>query len=217
MHIQALISDMDGTLIDSEPLWREAQVEIYNLHGLPVQTDMLEETRGMRIDEIVEYWMKKFEKSLDVEKVSKQVNEKALSLILEKATLLPGVEQALSVAREVGMKTAVASSSGEEVLEKVLRKLGIRELFDLIHSAENEKHGKPHPAVYLGAAKALNVDPLFCVVFEDSVNGLIAAKAANMKCIAIPDKNERNNKEFSSADKILNSLEEFNEQVIFNL
>ena len=215
--MQALISDMDGTLIDSEPLWREAQVEIYNFYGMPITTDMLGVTMGMRVDEIVEYWMKKFEKEIDIQEVSNRVNEKALALILKKGEARPGTHHTLSLAKKMGLKIAVASSSSENVMDKILEKLKVKNYFDLIHSAQSEKHGKPHPAVYLGAAEGLQTEPFECVVLEDSVNGLIAAKAAQMKCIVIPDKSEKNKKEFCDADKILNSLEEFNEQIISNL
>lgn len=212
--LRAILFDMDGTLIDSEPLWREAQVEVYPRYGMDVTYDMLEETMGMRVDEIVEYWMEKFGTTVDVEEVVLQVNERALGLILEKGEPRVGVEQALFLVKEMGYKMAVASSSDKEVMEKILDKLGVTKQFDLIHSAQKEIHGKPHPAVYLATAKALGVEPSDCVVVEDSVNGVLSAKAAHMKCIAVPGVSERNRKEFKEADIVLNSLVDLNREVL---
>lgn len=212
--LRAILFDMDGTLIDSEPLWREAQVEVYPRYGMDVTYDMLEETMGMRLDEIVEHWMEKFGTTVDVEEVALQVNERALALILEKGEPRVGVEKALSVVKKMGYKTAVASSSDKEVMERILDKLGVTKDFDLIHSAQKEIHGKPHPAVYLATAEALGVEPSDCVVVEDSVNGVLAAKAAHMKCIAVPDSSERNKKEFGIADVVLDSLEALNSEVL---
>ena len=218
MNIQAAIFDMDGLLIDSEPLWREVQVKIYGQHGMPVTYEMLAETMGMRIDEIVLFWLQKYNKNLgDVQAIATQVNEAAVELIVEKGIPRPGVENAFTVVKELGLRTAIASSSNTNVMDAVLEKIGVTHLVDVIHSADSEPHGKPDPAVYIGAAKSLNILPEHCVVFEDSVNGVRAAKAAKMKCVAVPDVTEQNRKEFGIADVVLHSLDEVNKNLFENI
>lgn len=106
---------------------------------------------------------------------------------------------------------AIASSSMPEIIEAAVDRLGARGMFQALVSAEGEAHGKPHPAVYLAAAKKLGVDPGDCIAFEDSVFGLQSAKAAGMHCIAVPEAHNRGRKEYAIADRILGSLEEFGE------
>ncbi len=106
---------------------------------------------------------------------------------------------------------ALASASYFKLINATLNKLELRDQFNVIHSAEIEPYGKPHPGIFLTTAKNLGVDPEFCLVFEDSLNGVIAAKAARMKCVCVPDPAFRNDTRFSIADIILNSLEEWNE------
>lgn len=105
---------------------------------------------------------------------------------------------------------AIASSSELKVISVVVDKLGIRNYIKVICSAEHEQFGKPNPAVYLTTAKKLGIKPENCLVFEDSPNGVLAAKAANMKCIAIPSMQVKKDPRFDLADKILDSLTKFN-------
>jgi mannitol-1-/sugar-/sorbitol-6-/2-deoxyglucose-6-phosphatase len=88
---------------------------------------------------------------------------------------------------------------------------GIGGMFNVIRSSEHEKYGKTHPAVFLTTAEALHTAPVNCLVFEDSFNGLIAAKAARMKCVAVPAENHFLNPKFDIADLKLRSLEQFND------
>jgi sugar-phosphatase len=91
----------------------------------------------------------------------------------------------------------------------VVDKLNIRDYFDLLYSAEFEPYGKPHPGIFITAAKKLGSDPKHCLVIEDSVNGVIAAKAARMLCVAVPEAEKQNDPKFSIADYQLKTLEEF--------
>ena len=108
------------------------------------------------------------------------------------------------------IKTAIASSSAMIIIEAVLQKFAIKEEFDVIHSAENEQYGKPHPAVYLNTAEQLGTLPQNCLAFEDSYNGLLAAKDAGMKTAVIPEKRYFDEERFSLADIKLSSLKQFN-------
>jgi sugar-phosphatase len=101
---------------------------------------------------------------------------------------------------------AIASSSSSEIIDAVVEKLDLAGVFQVLQSAEHEPYGKPHPGVYIAAARALGVLPATCLALEDSANGLLAAKSAKMSCFVVPDPAERNDRRFCIADRNLNSL-----------
>lgn len=215
---QAIMFDMDGLLIDSEPLWRGVEVDIFNKYGVPLTHEKCRETMGLRIDEAVEYWFKQYpwtEKS--VSEVSQEIIDGVIVAIRNNGEAKKGVPHVLKESKKFGVPLALVSSSSMKIIEACIEKLQLQDIFELLYSAEMEPFGKPHPGVYLSALKKLQVQAEQSVAFEDSLNGVKAAKAANMKCIAVPDAFDRAEKNFDVADKILNSLEEFNEQVISNL
>ena len=111
--------------------------------------------------------------------------------------------------KEKKVPVALASSSPLRLIEKLMRHYGIYDQFDLVRSAEFEPYGKPHPAVFITTASKLHINPLRCLVFEDSFNGVLAAKAARMKCVAVPEMRVYNQPRFAIADLKLPSLLEF--------
>ncbi len=122
---------------------------------------------------------------------------------------MPGVRETLEAVSGAGYPLAIASSSSSEIIAAVLDTLGIAAYFQVAQSAEHEPYGKPHPGVYIEAARRLDVAPWRCLAFEDSPNGVIAAKAARMRCIAVPDPALQNDRRLQAADLILPSLAEF--------
>jgi sugar-phosphatase len=118
------------------------------------------------------------------------------------------VESSVRYFRSLGLKIALASSSAMSLIETVLKKLELSNVFEVVNSAEHLEYGKPHPEIFIQTAKDLGIKPGECLVIEDSFNGVLAAKAAKMQVIAIPDKEHRNDKGFVIADHILNSLKE---------
>jgi FMN phosphatase YigB (HAD superfamily) len=108
-----------------------------------------------------------------------------------------------------GNKIALASSSSMELIETVVKKLNLSAYFDQLHSAEKEKFGKPHPGIFITAAESMNAKAHECMVFEDSKNGVIAAKAARMACIAVPETLHYNENWWSIADAKISSLDEY--------
>lgn len=205
--IKAAIFDMDGLLIDSEPLWQEAEIMVFNAVGVPLTKDMTPQTTGLRTDEVVAYWHKRFPwENPSQAEVREQIDESVLELIKQKGLPKDGVNHAVAECEAAGLTMAVASSSPTVMIEAVLNKLGIRDKMVIVHSAEFETHGKPHPAVYISTAEKLGVHPDECVAFEDSANGVLSAKAAKMRCIAIPEPPMRNDKRYGIADVILDSL-----------
>lgn len=214
--IKAVIFDMDGLLIDSEPFWREAEIEIFAKRGITLTQEDCRGTTGMRIDEVMKHWANIYpEVNLDCEDTEAAVIKKMGDLIDEKGVSMLGVNSALAFLKEENIPTAIASASSYYLINKVVEKLGIKSEFLVIQSAENMSYGKPHPEVFLAAAKKLNVKPEECLVFEDSVYGVLAGKAAKMKVIAIPDCENFDKQGYCIADEKLKSLDNFN-RVIWN-
>ena len=128
--------------------------------------------------------------------------------ITHHAQAMTGVHASLDFFKQQKIKMAVASSSAMRLIKATVKKLKIESYFDLLVSAEHELYGKPHPAVFLRTAEMLGVRPENCLVLEDSFNGLLAAKAAKMKCAIVPYPEDFNNPRFIIADWKLKSLEE---------
>jgi mannitol-1-/sugar-/sorbitol-6-/2-deoxyglucose-6-phosphatase len=210
MKIQSVIFDMDGLLIDSEPLWYEAAVEVFSPLGIDLTPELYASSIGLRTKEFVDNWFSAYdiEKSLAPDAVTR-INDVVVDKIRHKGEAMPGVMQVLEQVRASGLKIGLATSSPMRLIDVVVDKLGIREYFSVFSSAENLAHGKPHPQVYLDCALELGVDPVDCLCFEDSFHGMIAAKAARMKCVVIPLPAFRNEPRFQAADLLLKSLEEF--------
>lgn len=209
--MKAVIFDMDGILIDSEPLWKIAEIKGFGKVGLDLTQTDCEETVGLRIDEVVKMWFKKRPwKGSSCEEVTIDIVNILIDEIKANGKALPGVKEALEICDKSALKIGLATSSYHNIIEAVLDKLDIRHYFEVVHSAEYERHGKPHPAVFLTAAEKLGVSPLECLVIEDSLNGVVAAKAARMKVIAVPEQSHAYNPKLMLADKILDSLHDFN-------
>lgn len=186
---EAVIFDMDGVLIDSEPLWKIAMENVFKSIGCPLTKNDFKKTVGLRIDEVIQYWFEHVgweEKS--PKEVEDEIIEQMIFLIKENGTPLLGVIETLDYLKENNFKIGLGTSSYSILIETVLETLDIKNKFDFTHSAEQEAFGKPHPAVYLTVAQKLNVDPKKCLVIEDSLNGIIAGKAAKMKVVCIPEK-----------------------------
>lgn len=211
-QIKAIIFDMDGLLIDSEPFWQETERSIFKQHGIDITEDMQHSTFGLRTDEQILYWYKfKPWPDPDLKAIEDQYNERIKDFFIQKGKLIEGVDYILDFFKERNYKLALASSSNMDLINTFLEKFKLRNYFNAIHSAENEEYGKPHPAVYLHTAKSLKLHPSSCLAFEDSLVGVIAAKAAKMKVVAVPDKNHYNLPGYSVADLKIPSLSLFGE------
>jgi len=205
---------MDGLLLDSEPYWKESEIEVFTSLGVPLTREMCDTTVGKRIEEVVSHWHKLYpwdtnKKDSSFEKVSENVIAKVVKLINKKGNPLEGVDYIIKFFKDRKIKTAIASSSAMIIIDAALQKFKIKKEFDAIHSAEKEQFGKPHPAVYLNTAKQLGTLPENCLAFEDSFNGLLSAKDAGMKTVAVPEKRFFNEERFSLANIKLSSLKQF--------
>lgn len=188
-NFEAVIFDMDGVLIDSEPLWKIAMEDVFHSIGSVLTKQDFQKTVGLRLDEVILFWHQhEGWKNVSPKEVEQQIVLRMVELIRENGNPLPGVIETLSYLKERNVKIGLATSSYEILINAVLRELKITDQFDVTHSAEHEQYGKPHPAVYLTVAERLNVQPIRCLVVEDSLNGIISAKAARMKVVCIPEK-----------------------------
>lgn len=210
--IKAVIFDMDGLLIDSEPLWENAEVEVFNKVGVPITREMTKQTMGLRVDEVVKHWFNQYPWDTPTQQqVQSDVVAKVIELIKLKGEAKPGVLELVDFFAKKNLPMAIASSSQTEIINAVLDKIGIRDSLNAICSAEHEPYGKPHPGVYIKASEKLGIAAEFCLAFEDSPNGVLSAKSAKMKCVAVPDEKMKDDTRFCIADLKINSLSEFNE------
>ncbi|WP_293798073.1 hexitol phosphatase HxpB [uncultured Pantoea sp.] len=206
--VLAAIFDMDGLLIDSEPLWDQAELDIFASLGVDItRRHELPDTLGLRIDQTVRMWFEALPwNGPDQQEVTQRIIARALALVEETRPLLPGVEQALQLCQQQGLKIGLASASPLHMLERVLEMFGLGKYFDVLASAEALPYSKPHPQVYLDAAAKLGIDPLNCVTLEDSFNGMIATKAARMRSIVVPAANHRDDARWALANVIIDDL-----------
>ena len=207
-HIHAAIFDMDGLLIDSEPLWDQAELEVIASLGVDIsRRDELPDLLGLRIDLVVDMWFAQQPwAGPDRAEVTARIINRAIQLVEASQPLLPGVREAVALCKARGLKIGLASASPLRMLEKVLAMFDLRDQFDALSSAESLPYSKPHPQVYLNCAASMGIAPMACVALEDSVNGMIASKAARMRSIVVPAEENRNDPRFVLADVRLTTL-----------
>ncbi|MBS1638141.1 MAG: hexitol phosphatase HxpB [Bacteroidetes bacterium] len=208
--IKAVIYDMDGVLINSEPLWRRAMIQSFGEIGIPFTDDDCKLTTGMRFIEVARFWLHRFNRhDISVMEFNDLVINRLRELIYAEGEPMTGVLDSIHYFKNKGMKLALGTSSSNMLVEAVLQKLQIGEHFQAVCSAETMKYGKPHPEVFLHCAEQLEILPTSCLVIEDSLNGIIAAKAAQMKVLAVPDEYNLQSPKFAIADHMYPSLSHF--------
>ncbi len=218
MQLDTVIFDMDGLLIDSEPLWDEAAAEVFGQYGIEMNEKQFSLTTGLRTKEFVEWWFSWFKIDRKFQqKAGEDIVEKVIDKILNKGRAQPGLEYILNFFTEKSFKIGLASSSPMNIIDVAIDFLGIRKYLKAISSASELRFGKPHPEVYLNCAEELNSSPANCISFEDSFNGLISAKAARMKCVVVPAKNQLENLKWIIADFKITSLQNFDDLMLLAL
>ena len=208
MKTEAVVFDMDGVLIDSEPLWRKAEIAVMAGHGIYLTDDDCKRLMGLRTDEVVKQVAAEHQADLPVPRVVEDIIQTVCGLIASEGHVIEGFRDLALRLKQRGMPLAVATSSPMRVVRAVLARTGLEEVFSIVVSAEKFPHGKPHPQVYLEACAGLGFHPTQCVAVEDSLNGTLAAKAARMKAIAIPEPESVHHKGFGIADYMVHTPEE---------
>ena len=218
MQLNTVIFDMDGLLIDSEPCWQQAGMETLREFNVTLSPIQYHHTTGLRTPEWLDYWFGYFglDKNL-IPAATAALHANVFEKIRTMAEPLPGIHQVLDFFKGKNFRIGLATSSPLSLAKIVTDKLNIGNFFDVVSSAGDLPFGKPHPQVYMNCAAELSSSPLECLAFEDSFNGLIAAKAARMKCVAIPVSDQYTLSKWGAADLKLNSLLEFGNEQLKNL
>lgn len=203
-----IIFDMDGVLVDSEPVWMAVEQDIYlKQYGVQLTSDDFIDSAGIRVDKLLATHHQRY--SLPME----DVPQRAIDVVTEVGRRIqsspipmPGVFELLETIKQHGLPMVVASSSPKKQIARVLEALNITHYFSHQVSAEGLVNGKPHPAVFLLAAEKLGLTSEQCIVIEDAINGMVAAKAAEIKVIVMPDPEQRSDPRFALADAKVDSL-----------
>ncbi|HEY6471109.1 MAG TPA: hexitol phosphatase HxpB [Candidatus Dormibacteraeota bacterium] len=183
---KACVFDMDGVLIDTEPVWRRVELEVFERVGVKLTDAQLRDTWGMRIEEVVDHWYQvRPWNGIRPHAVQREIVREMVEYVRQHGVPMEGALQAIDTARSIGFRIAIASSSSRELIDAVVERLGIGSYIDAVCTADDEERGKPDPGVYLSAAQALDVMPSLCVAVEDSPVGVTAAVAAGMRCIGV--------------------------------
>ena len=212
--VKAVIFDMDGVLIDSEPSWRQAMTEVFTQAGIPYSEQEAAKTQGVRIGDIVRQVRgQHLVADWTAEKLDKAICDRVSELVLAHGRIMPGIDRILDAAGRKGLKLGLATSTPREVAANFIRRIGIGDKLDAVCTGDEVRYGKPHPEIYLLCASLLGVEPQECLVFEDSVSGVLAAKAARCKCIAVPESGMFDDPRYGIADLKLHGLEEFEDKM----
>lgn len=210
MKFKAILFDMDGLLVDSEPVWFEAEKEMIEAAGYCYADEVREQTIGVRSDEFAEIIYRNYPRVAESPAaIIREISTRVLALPRERVPPRPGADEILRYVAERGIPRAIASSSGQRVIEHFVRLLGWDALIPRRFSADSVARGKPAPDIYLYAARQIGIKPEDCLALEDSPAGTQAALAAGMTCYTVPDRSHSSLDDFAGInDKLYKSLGE---------
>ncbi|MEW6145950.1 MAG: HAD family phosphatase [Thermodesulfobacteriota bacterium] len=211
--IKAVIFDMDGVMIDSEPLWEKTERILLARRNIDYSPEYRDLIVGLNQRDSGKLLRDTFSLGETVDEIISERVEILTAIYEEELNLMPALTPLLESLRPRGYLMAVASSSPLSVINFVLDMFSLYPYFDAVVSGECTENGKPHPDIYLHTAERLGVRPQECVAIEDSINGVMSATAAGMYCIAIPDK-RLSREAFEKAHLILESMDELNPRLI---
>lgn len=209
-YIQAVIFDVDGLLIDSEPYWHKTTEIFFAKHNKPFTTDVHHRIMGLGLREMMEYFKKEHGFTGDIDEMVTERKELVYAMLLKEVKLMDGAEELIRALHKKGYPLAIATSAHtQDKTVLMLGKFGLAELFAFYVSGEDVKKAKPAPDIYLQTAKLLKIAPKNCLVLEDAPNGVIAGKAAGMYVIGV-NKDQRIAKGLTAAkaDVVVESLQE---------
>ncbi|MEQ6118422.1 hexitol phosphatase HxpB [Reichenbachiella sp. MALMAid0571] len=216
--IKAVIFDMDGVLIDSEPFWQRAEREVFGALGVQISDKEAEKTASMTTVEVTRYWFDQQPwTGRSLEKVENDVIDYVQNLVAKEGKPMEGLEDLLEFFTEKDFMIGLSTNSPRRIIPTILKKIGVIDYFDSISSSEDELKAKPDPSVYLSTARKLNVFPSNCIVFEDSGVGIKAAKNANMKVVALLPQEKFDDGKYKMADLKLSHFSDFSEEHLLAL
>lgn len=208
--IDAVIFDLDGTLVDSMWIWKQIDIDYLEKRGFSLPEDLQREIEGMSFTETAEYFKERFQLNEDIEEIKTEWLQMAGDFYLNKIPLKKGAKDLLMKLQQDNIKIGIGTSNAKDLAQTVIEKHNLLPFFHSIRTSCEVAKGKPHPDIFLKVAEDLNVKPEACLVFEDTYAGVLAAKRAGMKVIAIADETSLPYKEeiISLADKYIDSFEE---------
>lgn len=194
--IDAVIFDMDGSLVDSMWMWRAIDIEYLGRYGIALPEDLQSKIEGMSFGETACYFKEHFPIPESLEEIMEEWNRMAWDKYMYEVPLKEGIPEFLAGCRNSHIKLGIATSNSRVLVENVARVHNLRDYFSCIMTGTDVERGKPNPDIYLAVAKGLGVAPERCLVFEDIVAGILAGKNARMRVCAVED-------EYSSASRDL--------------
>jgi len=206
---RAVTFDLDGVLADSEPWWNQIDTKLLAEHGVSYRGEYHRNVLGVSYRIAVEFYKNAFHICASVEELMRRRGEIATELFAKRVALFPSARTTLEQLVEMKVPLAIATSSVSAYAHPFLDRTGIRSLFGIVVTGDEVQRGKPHPDIYLRTSKKLGIPPEACLVIEDALTGIAAAKAANMRVAAIPDRRFVDPREYEEeADYVLGSLSE---------
>ncbi len=203
--IQAILFDLDGLMVDSEPHSLASWEAVLGERGVTLDQLTIDSILGLRIDATARTLIDQYGLPDTVQALSEAKTEYQIMHLNGNVRPMPGLLELLDEIDRRALRKAVASSGMRRYVEAVLRIIGLLERFNVIITGDQVAHGKPAPDIFLAAARALDVEPRHCLVLEDAPAGVQAAKAAGMLCIAVPDHSVAQ-LDLSQADRVVASL-----------
>lgn len=185
--IEAIIFDLDGTLIDSMWMWRTIDIEYLGRFGIALPENLQNEIEGMSFTETAHYFKEHFSIPDDIETIKNDWNQMAWNKYEKEVPLKPGAAEFLQYCKGSGIKLGIATSNSRELVDNITRVHHLNDYFTTIITGCDVPKGKPAPDIYLAAAKNLKVPCSKCLVFEDIIPGIQAGKAAGMQVCAVED------------------------------
>lgn len=204
---------MDGIIINTIPFGKKAEHKIFKKYGITIKEEMYRDTLGLREDETIAYWCNKYKwDHINQKDILEQYFKHYIKAVREEGKLMDGVTESIAFFKNKKVKLALASSSYMRQIQAVIDTFRLDRYFDVIHSAEFERHGKPNPDVYITTIKKLGMSASECLAIEDSINGILSAESAGIKCICVPLENHLDDK-WKIADIVVPSLSGINESI----
>ena len=206
---RAVIFDLDGVLADSEPWWNEIDAKLLTEYGVTYRGEYHRNVLGVSYRLAVEFYKKTFGLSAPTEELMRRRGEIAAEFFANRVGLFPSTRAVLEELREMNLRLAVATSSVSASARPFLDRHRLTAFFDVIVTGEEIERGKPSPDIYLSAAEKLGIPADACLVVEDALSGIAAAKAAKMRVVAIPDTRFVDARDYEKqADYLLSDLSE---------
>jgi len=208
--IDAVIFDLDGTLVDSMWMWESIDREYLGSFGLVLPTDLQGMIEGMSFSETAIYFKERFDLPDSVDQIKSDWNQIAWEKYANEVPVKEGVIQLLEHLKQEGIPAGIATSNSRELVDLIIEKHQMQDYFASIRTSCEVAKGKPSPDIYLLVAQDLGADPNRCLVFEDVLQGVMAGKNANMKVCAVYDKFSENvqDEKIRLADYFIYSIDE---------